>query len=122
MNKKIRVIIAFSALFICLTLSFSGHMERVINVTYATVLNEKNDHFLQVSFEKSMELFIVLSAIKSGLAILEGSEVGIGFSLEIGDGFYPFSKCGLIGALLLNDSAIYSNESGFLYLCVRTQN
>jgi hypothetical protein len=33
--------------------------------------------------------FLLLSSIKSGLAVVEGSEVGVGFSLELGDVVQP---------------------------------
>ncbi len=41
--------------------------------------------YLETSFDKSVKGFLVLSTIKSGVAVLEGSEVGVGFSIQIGD-------------------------------------
>ena len=44
-----------------------------------------NHRYLDESYDRALEGFLVLSAVKSGLAVIEGSEVGIGFSLEVGD-------------------------------------
>lgn len=46
---------------------------------------ESNEQYLKDSLEKSVTGFLVLSGIKTGLAVIEGSEVGIGFNLELGD-------------------------------------
>jgi hypothetical protein len=48
-------------------------------------ITDSNQHYLQQSFDRATAGFLVLSGIKSGLAIIEGSHVGIGFSLELGD-------------------------------------
>ncbi len=44
-----------------------------------------NHRYLEESYDRALEGFLVLSAVKSGLAVVEGSEVGIGFSLQVGD-------------------------------------
>ena len=46
---------------------------------------ERNDSYLRRSLDKAVTGFLVLSGIKTGLAVIEGSEVGIGFNLELGD-------------------------------------
>lgn len=51
-------------------------MDRVANV---------NRNYLDQSMDKAINGFLLLSGIKTGLAVIEGSEVGIGFNLEIGD-------------------------------------
>ena len=48
-------------------------------------LNRVNAAYLDEASERSMQVFFVLSAIKVGLAVVEGSEVGVGFGLELGD-------------------------------------
>jgi hypothetical protein len=48
-------------------------------------ISDANLVYLEDAFDRSLAGFLVLSGIKSGLAIIEGSEVGIGFNLEIGD-------------------------------------
>lgn len=44
-----------------------------------------NEAYLKQSMDKAISGFLILSGIKTGLAVIEGSEVGIGFSLQIGD-------------------------------------
>lgn len=44
-----------------------------------------NDRYLDRSMDKAVTGFLILSGIKTGLAVIEGSEVGIGFNLELGD-------------------------------------
>jgi hypothetical protein len=46
---------------------------------------QANRRYLDNSMDKAVTGFLILSGIKSGLAVIEGSEVGIGFNLEIGD-------------------------------------
>ncbi|MGD2272400.1 MAG: hypothetical protein PVI06_18505 [Desulfobacterales bacterium] len=48
-------------------------------------ISKSNEAYLKDSFDKSVTGFLVLSGIKSGLAVLEGSEIGVGFNLEVGD-------------------------------------
>jgi hypothetical protein len=44
-----------------------------------------NQSYLDNSMNKAVNGFLILSGIKTGLAVVEGSEVGIGFNFEIGD-------------------------------------
>lgn len=48
-------------------------------------LKASNDAYLSASFQKALKTFAVLSAVKVGLAVVQGSDVGIGFNLEVGD-------------------------------------
>lgn len=41
------------------------------------------------SLERDQATFLVITAIKAALAVIEGSEVGVGFELEIGDVVQP---------------------------------
>jgi len=79
--KSIVILVLLSAAFFTAT----GHMDTLINTCGGAVLSDSNRTYLDESFDRSMKGFLVLSAIKSGLAVLEGSEVGIGFNLEVGD-------------------------------------
>ncbi len=72
-------------LFIALVLAGTGHLDRIVGAAGLAAAAEANDRYLENSFDRALKGFLVLSAIKSGVAILEGSEVGVGFSLEIGD-------------------------------------
>ena len=79
--KSIVILVLLSAALFTAT----GHMDTLINTCGGAVLSEANRTYLDESFDRSMKGFLVLSAIKSGLAVLEGSEVGVGFNLEVGD-------------------------------------
>ncbi len=48
-------------------------------------LSNANEAYLDAAFQRSMQTFGVLSAIKIGLAIVEGTEVGVGASVQVGD-------------------------------------
>jgi len=78
---------SFTALLLVMGIVFSitGHADRIIGSCGLTRINQSNDHYLKDSFDRSLKGFLVLSAIKSGLAVLEGSEVGVGFNLQVGD-------------------------------------
>ena len=63
----------------------AGMLDKSIGFFGMQRLGDANDAYLQDAFDRSLTGFLVLSGIKSGLAVIEGSEVGIGFNLEIGD-------------------------------------
>lgn len=66
-------------------LAVTGYLDKSINILGMGKVSESNEEYLTNSFDKAVTGFLVLSGIKSGLAVIEGSEVGIGFNLEIGD-------------------------------------
>lgn len=66
-------------------LSAMGHIDTMLNTFGLATLSNSNNRYLQESFDESVKGFLVLSTIKSGVAVLEGSEVGMGFNLEVGD-------------------------------------
>ena len=66
-------------------LAMAGYADVVIDGLGMGVVTDANRTYLTDAFDRSLVGFLVLSGIKSGLAIIEGSEVGIGFNLEIGD-------------------------------------
>jgi hypothetical protein len=66
-------------------LAMAGYADTVIQGVGMAVVTDANRSYLTDAFDRSLVGFLVLSGIKSGLAIIEGSEVGIGFNLEIGD-------------------------------------
>lgn len=73
------------ALFAATLLAATGHLDTLIYNSGGEILANFNNSYLDNSFERSMNGFLVLSTIKSGVAVLEGSEIGIGFNLQIGD-------------------------------------
>lgn len=66
-------------------LSASGLIEKTADVLGAGRAGEQTRAYIDTSFDTSMKGFLILSAIKSGLAVIEGSEVGVGFNLQVGD-------------------------------------
>lgn len=70
-------------------LSAFGLVDRGLNKCGLGYLDQTNANYLDSAFDKSLAGFLLLSTIKSGLAVIEGSEVGIGFSLELGDIVQP---------------------------------
>jgi hypothetical protein len=70
---------------VALILTMAGYGDTLIQGAGMGLVTDKNRDYLEDAFDRSLVGFLVLSGIKSGLAIIEGSEVGIGFNLEIGD-------------------------------------
>jgi hypothetical protein len=66
-------------------LAATGYADRSINALGLAKISAQNDAYIQNAFDQALSGFLILSGIKSGLAIIEGSEIGLGFSLEVGD-------------------------------------
>ena len=52
-------------------------------------LNAKASELVDASLERNQTTFLVISGIKAGLALIEGSSVGVGVELELGDIVQP---------------------------------
>ncbi|NQU02548.1 MAG: hypothetical protein HQ589_00130 [Syntrophaceae bacterium] len=89
MKEKIKRITVITLLIIFMGISFSGYADRYAGVLGINMMAESNDRYLKQSFDKALDGFLILSGIKMVLAIIEGSEVGVGFNLEIGDIVQP---------------------------------
>jgi len=74
-----------AVVFGTMVLAVTGNADIVIEHMGMGMVKDANQSYLETAFDRSLAGFLVLSGIKSGLAIIEGSEVGIGFNLEIGD-------------------------------------
>ncbi len=57
----------------------------VAKYTGYDALNEHAMGLVDETLERDQATFLVITAIKTSLAVIEGSEVGVGFELEIGD-------------------------------------
>lgn len=66
-----------------------GWVDRGLQTCGLKYVNETNNRYLDDAFDRALTGFLLLSTIKSGLAVVEGSEVGIGFNLELGDVVQP---------------------------------
>lgn len=80
-QKVTIIILLMGAVFFAAT----GYLDKPIEKIGMENISRTNEEYLTNSFNKAVTGFLVLSGIKSGLAVIEGSEVGIGFNLEIGD-------------------------------------
>lgn len=89
MHHLLKRYLLAAALIIALGLSLTGLLDRGLNLFGLGYLSRANERYLDAAFKKSMSGFLLLSSVKSGLAVVEGSEVGVGFSLELGDVVQP---------------------------------
>ena len=76
---KILWLVVLAGLFAVALLPMKGHRIDPLD------LNRSNQAYLDSAIRQSLGTFAVLSGIKVGLAIVEGTEVGVGFGVEIGD-------------------------------------
>lgn len=70
---------------LALLLAATGHAERAMNACGLEAAAHSNARYLEDALSRSLKTFAVLSGLKVGLAVVEGTEVGVGFGLEIGD-------------------------------------
>ena len=84
MNKAKKIFVLVVLSLACFAAA-AGVLDKGIGFFGMQYVGDANDAYLQEAFDRSLAGFLVLSGIKSGLAVIEGSEVGIGFNLEIGD-------------------------------------
>ena len=80
--KRLLLLIILSA---GIVLSATEQIDRSLQVLGLGHVTQSNQEYLDESFDKAVSGFLILSAIKSGLAVIEGSEIGVGFNLELGD-------------------------------------
>ncbi|MBN1828290.1 MAG: hypothetical protein JW884_03980 [Deltaproteobacteria bacterium] len=83
-----RLTVIFLLIAACL-LASTGYMDRYIGLAGKGALARHNDQFLSKTFERALHGFLILSGIKMVVAVIEGSEVGVGFSLQVGDVSQP---------------------------------
>ncbi len=62
-----------------------GLLDRGLEHLGLSRLETANAAYLEKARQRTLSGFLLLSAIKSSLAMLEGSTVGIGFNLQVGD-------------------------------------
>jgi hypothetical protein len=89
MHHLLKKCLLAGAMIIALGLSVAGVLDRGLDKCGLGYLSRTNERYLETASRKSMSGFLLLSSIKSGLAVVEGSEVGVGFNLELGDVVQP---------------------------------
>lgn len=81
MKKFFKLIV----LVLLIILTFQGWTYKGVEYIGIRPLSDANERYLENAFDRSMQTFGVLSALKIGLAIIEGTEVGVGASVQVGD-------------------------------------
>ena len=84
-RRHVRSAVLLVLVAVAMILTMAGYADSLIQRAGMGLVTDTNRDYLTEAFDRSLVGFLVLSGIKSGLAIIEGSEVGIGFNLEIGD-------------------------------------
>lgn len=90
-EKKDKIIknLILTSLIILALLSFLG----VTNKVLLKPLQEVNVDYLDESFDRALKGFLSLTALKAGLAVIEGSEVGVSLGInakiQLGDAIQP---------------------------------
>jgi hypothetical protein len=86
------MIIKYAKIFAAMTIIIGGiyfaaneYLDKAINTCGMKAVHDSNEAYLQGAFDNAAAGFLILSGIKSGLAVIEGSEVGVGFNLQLGD-------------------------------------
>ncbi len=85
MTQKVKMTVVVLVALAGMTLAAGGMVDRALEPIGLGQLARANQRYLEESYDRALEGFLVLSAVKSGLAVIEGSEVGIGFSFQVGD-------------------------------------
>ncbi len=83
-NPKGRMLI-LGLLIVAILLTALGFTDRFLGTCGLDRLASKNETYLESAFQRSLRTFAVLSTIKVGLAVVEGTEIGVGFGLQVGD-------------------------------------
>lgn len=63
--------------------------ERVADETYYTAMNDHAIELIDETLDRDMVTFLVITGIKMTLAMIEGSSVGVGFEIQVGDIVQP---------------------------------
>lgn len=76
---------------LCLTmvLAANGRVDRILGWCGLDHLQQANTRYLDDAFDSALTGFLILSGIKSGLAVVEGSTVGVGVNVQLGDVVQP---------------------------------
>jgi hypothetical protein len=94
-------------LFALTALTIAGITQNGLSYIGFKALYQHNQTYLQGALNQSLTTFAVLSGIKVGLAILEGSELGVGFGIEVGDAVQSaYDYVDIAWRIVLTSSAI----------------
>lgn len=88
-NKKLKMRMVKGVVLLTLGAAFIFARSALMEITQFNMLNQEAEHLLDDSLNKNLTTFVSLSGIKAVVALLEGSSVGVGFDLEVGDLVQP---------------------------------
>lgn len=63
--------------------------QRVGDLTFYNTINDRAMELIDETLERDQTTFLIITAIKASLAMIEGSTVGVGFQLQVGDIVQP---------------------------------
>ena len=86
-SKRFRAVLA--VVFLAAGLACLFTTETVARVTFMYPLSDRAMALVDESLERNLTTFLTISAIKAGMALIEGSSVGVGFELQLGDVIQP---------------------------------
>lgn len=89
MQKRVKKGITILVLITVAVLGGTGWIDRPLRFCGLDRMRQANDRYLDNAFDGALAGFLILSGIKSGLAIVEGSSVGVGVDLQLGDVVQP---------------------------------
>jgi hypothetical protein len=84
--KRTAVIMVLCTLMVLAAL---GVVDRLLGWCGLNRLQQANTQYLDSTFDDALAGFLILSGIKSGLAVVEGSTVGVGVNVQLGDVVQP---------------------------------
>jgi hypothetical protein len=84
MKKKISRLWVSLVLTAAILLAAADVPTNFFDATGLNKISKSNTAYLEESFTRSVNTFLVLSVIKAGLAVLEGTEIGLGIGIEVG--------------------------------------
>jgi hypothetical protein len=86
-SPRVRLAVALVMLLLGVSfLFFTDQGSYAIGLDY---LNTRGDELIDEGLRRNGEAFLIVSGVKATLALIEGSSVGVGFDLEVGDLVQP---------------------------------
>ena len=86
-SRQARITVSFVLIVLGIIFIFA-HRE-VARITYYEQLNSDTAELIDETLMHDQVTFLAISAIKASLAMIEGSTVGVGFELQLGDLIQP---------------------------------
>lgn len=83
--RIVGIVLCMAAGLFCLL----GSNWKAQDITFQRALSEQAARRIDESLEKNLVVFAAVSSIKAAVALVEGSTIGVGFQLEVGDLVQP---------------------------------